>query len=240
KPDERSLLFIKKTAGRPASDVLPGVIASMLRGLAFPKRMSWDAWIDDSKGAFPFGRPIRWLVALLDGTVLPFVIYELTDGAKGKATVASGPATTGHRFLPRGEGGRHTIVRSLAELKDGLRAMFVLLDPNERAMRIEEGLRSAGLSGHENDFGLKSEWRDLVEHPTVLVGNVPAEFQSLPREVLETVLVHHQKYVPLPDQSGRIARFAAVTNGDGEAGEAIVRGMERVVVARLRDAAFFY
>jgi glycyl-tRNA synthetase beta chain len=240
KPDERNLLFVRKTAGRAASEVLPAVIGGVLRALSFPKRMSWDAWIDDGKGAFPFGRPIRWLVALLDGTVLPFVIYELTDGTKGKARVASGPATTGHRFLPRGAGGRHTIVRSLAELKDGLRRSCVLLDPRERLTRIDEGLRSAGLSGNENDFGLRKEWRDLVEYPTVLVGNVPAEFQSLPREVLETVLVHHQKYVPLPDQKGRIARFAAVTNGDGEAGDEIVRGMERVVVARFRDAAFFY
>ncbi|HEY7412501.1 MAG TPA: glycine--tRNA ligase subunit beta, partial [Vicinamibacteria bacterium] len=55
------------TPGRDAREVLPGVIAQVLRGLAFPKRMSWDAWLDDGKGVFPFGRPIRWLAALLAG-----------------------------------------------------------------------------------------------------------------------------------------------------------------------------
>ena len=72
-----------------------------------------------------------------------------------------------------------------------------------------------------------------------MVGEVPAEFRSLPAEVLETVLVHHQKSISLRDGSGRIGRFAAITNGDGAAAPEIVRGMERVVVARLRDAAFF-
>jgi glycyl-tRNA synthetase beta chain len=73
----------------------------------------------------------------------------------------------------------------------------------------------------------------------VVVGNVPAEFRALPDEVLETVLVHHQKSISLRDERGRIARIAAITNGDGAAAAEIVRGMERVVVARLRDAAFF-
>src|SRR5262249_23222688 len=83
-PAELSLVFVKKTAGRAAAEVLPGVMASLLRALAFPKKMSWDAWIEDGKGAFPFGRPIRWLVALLDGKVVPFTIYSLEDGARGR------------------------------------------------------------------------------------------------------------------------------------------------------------
>ncbi len=241
RPEELNLLFIKKVAGRAAGEVLPGVMAATLRGLNFPKRMSWDAWIDDGKGAFPFGRPIRWLVALLDGTVIPFVIYEQADGARGKARVASGPTTLGHRFLPKGAAGRAQIVRTHAELQEALRRNFVLLDPAERAKKITGELdRLAGGALLPDDYGLRAEWRDLVEYPTVVSGNIPAEFQSLPREVLETVLVHHQKYIPLPGERAKVARFAAVINGDGIAATEIVRGMERVVVARLRDASFFY
>jgi glycyl-tRNA synthetase beta chain len=241
KPNETFLLHVRKIAGRAAGEVLPAVLASTLRGLNFPKRMSWDAWLDDGKGAFPFGRPIRWLVAMLDGTVIPFVIYELVDGAKGKARVASGPSTFGHRFLPKGEGGRPEIVRGARELEEALRRHFVILAPEERARKIAEELaRATSGTPPSPDHGLPEEWRDLVEYPTVLVGEVPAQFRSLPREVLETVLVHHQKYIPLSTPDGVVARFAAVVNGDGEAGPAIVRGMERVVVARLRDASFFY
>jgi glycyl-tRNA synthetase beta chain len=249
KPGERYLLHVKRVAGRPTREVLPGLLAGVLRALAFPKRMSWDAWLEDGRGAFPFGRPIRWLVFLLDGEVVPFAIHALAcpaptgpggvDGAKGPVIVESGRATRGHRFLPKGSGGRPVEVRSFDELERALRERFVILAPEERASRIESQVRAAARGGAVRDHGLRSEWRDLVEYPTVLVGEVPGEFRSLPPEVLETVLVHHQKSISLREADGTIARFAAVVNGDGAAAPEIVRGLERVVVARLRDAAFF-
>ena len=238
KPDELSLVFLRKTAGRDAVEVLPGVIAQVLRALAFPKRMSWDAWIEDGKGAFPFGRPIRWIVTLLDGRVVPFVIHDMVNAGKGPPAVHSGKQTFGHRFLPKGEAGRPLEVSSFADLKQALEKHFVLVDPADRAERIRAGLKAAA-AGASAGHDLVGEWRDLVEFPTVLVGNVPREFDTLPVEVLDTVLVHHQKYVPLRGRGGDV-RFAAVVNGDGANPGEIVRGMERVVVARLRDAAFFF
>ncbi|HET7294800.1 MAG TPA: glycine--tRNA ligase subunit beta [Vicinamibacteria bacterium] len=232
------LAHVRRLEGRPAWEVLPGLIAQTLRALAFPKRMSWDAWLEDGKGAFPFGRPIRWLVALLDGEVVPFTVYSLDAGKKGAPVVESGRNTFGHRFLPRGEAGKPVPVASFAELRDRLRERFVLLDPEERAARIREGLAAQG-GRVGDDRGLLQEWRDLVEHPAVVLGSVPGEFRTLPREVLETVLVHHQKYLPVAS-GGAVTRFAAVINGDGGSAEGIVRGMERVVVARLRDGRFFF
>jgi glycyl-tRNA synthetase beta chain len=239
KPGELYLMFVRKTAGRATVEVVPGVLASVLRALAFPKRMSWDAWLEDGRGAFPFGRPIRWLVLLLAGEVVPFTIHELAAGAKGRVIVESGRVSYGHRFLPQRRGGEPITVRSFAELRDGLREHCVLVDPAGRVARIDAGLASAAGGASFDDHGLRDEWRDLVEYPTVLVGDVPDEFRSLPGEVLETVLVHHQKYISLRDAAGRIARFAAIVNGDGANAAEIVRGMQRVVVARLRDAAFF-
>jgi len=238
RPDELSLVFLRKTAGRDSADVLPAVIGSLLRSLAFPKRMSWDAWIDDGKGAFPFGRPIRWMVALVAGRVVPFAIHAMVDGARGPIAVQSGAQTFGHRFLPREGAGRPLDVASFDAFKRTLARHFVLVDPAEREARIREGLRSATADpiGHDE---LVSEWRDLVEFPTVLVGRVPDEFAALPDEVLDTVLIHHQKYVPLRGAAAGRVRFAAVVDGDGANAAEIVRGMERVVVARLRDAAFF-
>ena len=237
KADDKSLLFVKKVEGRPAAQVVAALLPGLLRSLAFPKRMSWDAWLDDGKGAFPFGRPIRWMVALLDGTVVPFTIYELVAGAKGKAIVESGHTTLGHRFVPRGWSKETIRVGSFADLERKLREAFVILRSSERRKIIAAALEAAG--GVEDDHGLLAEWPELVEHPAVVVGQVPAEFRDLPREVLETVLVHHQKYIPLRD-GGKVARFAALTNTDGQTAPVIVRNMERVVVARLRDAAFFW
>jgi glycyl-tRNA synthetase beta chain len=239
KPGELYLLFVRKVAGRPTAEVLPGLLAGVLRVLLFPKRMSWDAWLDDGRGAFPFGRPIRWLVLLLDGAVVPFAIHAAEGGAKGPVVVQSGRTTRGHRFLPKGAAQEGIVVRSWEQLNRSLRERFVILAPEERAARIEGQLRAAASGGTWDDHGLREEWRDLVEYPTVVVGEVPAEFRSLPPEVLETVLVHHQKSISLRDDTGRIGRFAAITNGDGAAAGEIVRGMERVVVARLRDASFF-
>jgi glycyl-tRNA synthetase beta chain len=237
RPDEKHLLFVKKVAGRGAGEVVVGLLPALLRGLAFPKRMSWDAWLDDGKGAFPFGRPIRWMVALLGGQVLPCDIHELVAGGKGPVIVHAGDVTYGHRFLPRGSAGGPIRVTSFADLESKLEGAAVVLRAERRRQTIESALRAAGPV--EDDHGLVDEWQDLVEHPAVVIGQVPSEFRSLPREVLETVLVHHQKYVPLLE-SGSVVRFAAVTNSDGKAAAPIVRNMERVVVARLRDAAFFW
>jgi glycyl-tRNA synthetase beta chain len=239
RPDDLSLVFLRKIAGRDSADVLPAVIGSVLRALAFPKRMSWDAWIDDGKGAFPFGRPIRWVVALVGGQVVPFAIHAMADGAKGPVIVQTGTQTFGHRFLPREAAGRPLDVASFDAYKQTLAGHFVLVDPAAREARIREGLRSATADSIVHDE-LVSEWRDLVEFPTVLVGRVPDEFVTLPDEVLDTVLVHHQKYIPLRGSGSRGVRFAAVVDGDGANAQEIVRGMERVVVARLRDAAFFF
>jgi glycyl-tRNA synthetase beta chain len=239
-PDDLYLYHVKKTPGRPARDVLPGALGALLRSLAFPKRMSWDARLDDGKGALPFGRPIRWLVAVLDGVTVPFTIHGDRAGEQGDPIVRSGEESYGHRFLPRGSAGGPIRARSLSELESGLRKHCVLIDPAAREARIADGLQSlAGGASRRDDHGLIAEWRDLVEYPTVVVGRVPAEFHSLPVEVLETVLVHHQKYLPLAE-GGVVSRFAAVTDTDGSAADTIVKGMERVVVARLRDAAFFY
>jgi glycyl-tRNA synthetase beta chain len=237
-PEDLYLMFLKKTAGRAADQVLPGVFAATLRGLAFPKRMSWDAWLEDGKGAFPFGRPIRWIVALVGGAVVPFTIFELVGGAKGPAIVESASRTRGHRFLPRGAAGGPLAVCGAADFRKRLREGFVILDPAEREVRIREGLAAAGEV--RDDHGLIEEWRELVEYPTVVSGRIPSEFASLPPEVLETVLVHHQKYIPLVGEGRVVSRFAAPTGVDEAASPAIVRGMERVVVARLRDGAFFF
>ena len=131
-------------------------------------------------------------------------------------------------------------MRSLEGLRDGLRKLFVLLDHGIARRRVAEQLANA----QRREAGCeRPRPRGRVarprQYPTVLAGSVPAEFRSLPTEVLETVLVHHQKYVPLL-ANGQVERFAAVTNGDSANADAVVQSMERVVVARLRDAAFFF
>ncbi|MEO8360884.1 MAG: glycine--tRNA ligase subunit beta [Vicinamibacteria bacterium] len=230
----------KEIAGRPTADVLAGLLPSILRGFNFPKRMNWDAWLDDGRGAFEFGRPIQWIVALLDGAVVPVTIFDAVAGVKGSARVVSGARSMGNRFYPREVKDRGFEVKSFAELEAGLKARFVVLDPAKRTERIRGQVEAAGGSVSGDGAHLIAEWCDLVEYPTIAVGSIPKEFADLPIEVLETALSHHQKAITLPAGPDGAPRFAAISGCD-EAGVVNARrGQERVVVARLKDARFFY
>lgn len=230
----------KQIVGRPAGDVLAGVLPSILRGFNFPKRMNWDAWLDDGRGSFEFGRPIQWMVALLNGEVVPLTIFDAVSGARGAIRVVSGRRSMGHRFYPRGTAGRGFDVRSFAELEAGLTARSVILDPARRRDRIKWNVEAAGGEVSGEAANLVQEWADLVEYPTVVVGAIPPEFADLPDEVLETVLAHHQKAITLPRGKDGSPRFAAISGCDEAGAKNAAQGQERVVVARLKDARFFY
>ena len=230
----------KQVAGRASGAVLAESLAPLLRGLNFPKRMNWDAWLDDGRGAFEFGRPIQWIVALLDGEVVPFEIFDAVNGARGAVRLRSACRSMGNRFYPRDSQDRGFDVRSFAELDAGLSARFVILDPARRAERITSQLAAAGGRADGPASHLVSEWNDLVEYPTLAIGEVPKEFADLPGEVMETVLAHHQKAVMLPPGEGGEPRFAAISGCDDAGARNAAQGQERVVIARLKDARFFW
>ena len=251
-PKGEYLACHRRQAGAATVAVLGSVVASTLRDLAFPKAMRWDATLDDGRGEFPFGRPIRWLLFLYASRVVPFEIGRTTAAVtSGVAPVRSGDTTYGHRFFARdGRPGQPIEVRSFADYRDRLAAAFVLIDRAERRDRITRelavGAAASGgrLASLDQESSLLGEVPDLVEHPTVVTGTFPREFLALPDEVLSTTMVHHQHYFPVVDAQDRLtARFLAVTNtpGDDAARNArIARNAERVLVARLRDARFFW
>jgi len=193
-PNDVYLFFVRKTTGRETREVLSNpVIPSLLRALTFPKRMNWDAMVyDERKGDLPFGRPIRWLVALLDGEILGVAIHDRYAGAKLPPIVVASAETRGHRFLPRGRANGRVKVSGWSEYQGRLRDHCVIVDPEERDQIIRKQLGAAG-GGGAHDFGLLEEWKHLVEWPTVVFGRIPEEFRRLPTEVLQTVLVHQDR-----------------------------------------------
>ncbi len=228
-----SYVVLERTEpGRPALDALPGVLGRALRRLRFPKPMQWDAELDGEP--FPFGRPIRWIVALFGGEVVPLRI-ELA----GRAPVVAGERSRGHRFRSRvGEPGAPFQVGSFAELRDGLRERFVLLDSDERVRRLAAEIEraEAALGAPRTDAIPLARLAGLVEWPGVVHGSYPEDFLDLPEAIRRTVLVEHQRYLPLDGAPA----FLAVTNMPDDAEGRIRRGSERVTLARLRDAAFFW
>ena len=249
-PKGRYLAVRKRQRGRAAVDALPDVMYGLLRGLAFPRHMNWDAWLDDGKGELTFGRPIRWLLFLYGGRVVPFDIQR-TDAAQAPLVqdVRSGAMTYGHRFLTTsGRAGRAVKVKTFDDYKARLMEHFVILEREERRQRIarELDVHAGRLGGRVHraaalQAGLLDEVPDLVEWPSVVPGIFPAEFLALPEEVLTTTMIRHQHYFPVVDDHGKLkSAFLAVTNIEVERPELISRNSERVLTARLRDAQFFW
>jgi glycyl-tRNA synthetase beta chain len=250
-PKGKYLAYERHIRGRATVDVLPDLVSRVLRDLAFPRQMRWDAQLDDGKGELLFGRPIRWLLFLYGGRVVPFTIARQAIASSLRVQdVTSGAVTYGHRFLATsGRAGRAIKVRSFDEYRKRLTESFVILSRIERRDRIMRDLEANArkLNGrpmlHQNSQAqaLLDEVPDLVEFPAVVAGSYSSEFLKLPPEVLTSTLIHHQHYFPVVGQTGALLpSFLAVTNTQAANDRAIATNAERVVAARLRDARFFW
>ena len=248
-PKGTYLAFKKQIRGKAAVDVLPDVMTGLLRDMTFPKLMHWDASLDDGKGELLFGRPIRWLLFLYGGRVVPFSVYR-TPLAQGSLVqeIRSGAVTFGHRFLTTsGRAGRAIKVKGFDDYRKRLAENFVVLERSERQERIARELdvesrrRGGRVSRQAGGQSLLHEVPDLVEYPKVVSGAFSDEFLALPEEVLTTTMIHHQHFFPVVNDAGKLLPvFLAVLNMEGDRPDLISRNLERVLTARLRDARFFF
>ena len=250
-PKGKYLTYQRHIRGKATVDVLPGVLGKVLRDLTFPKSMNWDAQLEDDRSEFPFGRPIRWLLFLYGGRVVPFTIARQALASSPRVQdVTTGAVTYGHRFLATsGRAGRAIKVRSFDEYRKRLAENFVILsriDRRDRIMRdLDAHARKLGgralLHQHPQAEALLDEVPDLVEFPAVVAGIFNHEFLTLPPEVLTTTLIHHQHYFPVVSATGALMpAFLAVTNTQASNDRGVATNAERVVTARLRDARFFW
>src|SRR5689334_19019627 len=249
KTDKGEYLAAKKhLRGKSTVDALPELLGGLLRDLAFPKQMHWDAMLEDGRGELVFGRPIRWLLYLYGGRVVPFTIARTPNAAGTQVQeITTGAVTYGHRFLATsGRAGRSVKVRTFDDYRARLPEHFVILDHAERRDRIarEIELKARKLGGRvmlREHAALVDEVADLVEYPGVVAGFFDASFLELPHEVLTTTLVHHQHYFPVHSATGGLREaFLAVVNTQPAEERLIAKNAERVVTARLRDAKFFW
>ena len=212
--------------------------------------MHWDAMLDDGRGELLFGRPIRWILFVYGGRVVPFTIGRTSAAQTSQVQdVTSGAVTYGHRFLTTsGRAGRAIKVRTFDDYRARLLENFVILERSERHNKIARELdaKAQRLQGRvsrvvHGETGLLHEVPDLVEYPSVVAGTFAHEFLELPEEVLTTTLIHHQHYFPVEAEDGALKNaFLAVINTEPDNERTIARNAERVVTARLRDARFFW
>lgn len=222
-------LALQKTVGGGAAiEVLPALCLAALEAFHFPKKMRWG------NTPFTFGRPVRWLLALLDTEVIPFEAMGLRSGRQ----------TLGHRVHGMGP----WEVASAADYEQVLAEQGrVVIEGGARKAQIrQDGESLAGAAGGRVVWRerLLEEVSGLVEAPTALLGQIDPEFLALPKDVLLTSMEVHQKSFGVEDADGALLpHFLCVLNmtPDGPEGEARVRaGWERVLRARLSDAMFFW
>ena len=216
-------IFVTKfEAGQPATEVLAG-FKEVITSMTFTTTMKW------ARHTFEYVRPIRWIVALLDNTVVPFNILD----------VVSGRETRGHRFLG------HTIeIETATDYENDLEKVYVQADADKRKANIVSQIDALAAENKwqiEKDADLLEEVNNIVEYPTAFMGRFDAEYLELPDEVLITSMREHQRFFHVIDDSGSLLPyFVSVRNGNNEHLDNVIAGNEKVLVARLEDAKFFY
>lgn len=219
-------LFVKKNIeGKKTEILLPNFCLGLINGLNFSKSMRWD---DNS---FRFIRPIRWLLALFDKNIIAFELE----------TIKSNCISYGHRLLSP----KPIKIDSVEDYFKIMKKCFIIIEPEKRKKMILKQITdiTKEISGKEYvDKILLDEVKNLVEYPRVLLGKFDKGYLKLPPEVLEAVMIKHQKYFPVYATDGCLLPFFfVVINGNKiKYKDNIIQGNERVLKARLEDAKFFY
>jgi glycyl-tRNA synthetase beta chain len=211
--------------GRSVEQILSEMLPRVIHDLSWPRSMTWTG-IDGAR----FIRPIRWIVAVVNGKPLKFSFAGIT----------AGDTTYGHRFLGKGP----LRVKNFAEYERKLKANGVIVRPAERREKISRELaaqvKRLGYRIHE-DAELLRLVTYLNEYPSVLQGDFDPAYLALPDEILITVMRGHQKYFAFEKRGGEVApHFLAVINLPKDPKGLVRAGHERVLRARLADAQFFW
>jgi glycyl-tRNA synthetase beta chain len=215
--------------GKPASEVLAQIAPKAIKSLGGERMMRWGS------GDLKFSRPIRWIVSLLDDQVVPFQLEALTADR----------ISHGHRVLSKGP----VKIAHADQYKAALLEAGVTVDRAERRSLIEKLVQEAALtvSGQPRKMNesLLEEVVNLTESPCAVVGGFAKEYLELPEKLIETIMVHHQRYFPIESrqqgQNKLLPHFVTIANNTiASAHEKIRQGNERVLKARLADGRFFY
>ncbi|MDU7055418.1 MAG: glycine--tRNA ligase subunit beta [Enterococcus hirae] len=218
-------IYVEKKEESPSiKEVLQKNVYELVKSLNFPRSMRWGG------RSIRFARPIRYFLSLLDDEILEF-------DAEG---IKVSNITKGHRVLGKSE----ILVEKIENYIELLRENYVILSYKERREIILRGLnRYAKEIGGKflKDEDLLEEVINIVEYPTVLMGELDQEYLKLPKEVIVTPMKDHQRYFPIVDDNEKLMPyFLLVRNGDDFAKENVINGNKKVLTARLEDAKFFY
>lgn len=216
-------VFVNKfIEGQPVETVLPK-ITEVAANLTFPVSMHWADY------SYKYIRPVHWLVALLDDAVITMSLFD----------VDSGRVSRGHRFL-----GQDTEITDASSYESALEKEKVIVLSDNRKVDIVTQIKEIEAANNwiiPIDEDLLEEVNNLVEFPTVFVGDFEEQYLSVPSEILITSMKEHQRYFEVLTSDNKLLNhFIGVRNGNKEHLENVAKGNAKVLKARLEDAEFFY
>ena len=230
--DGKEYLFAQqRELGQPVPELLQESALQWISQLSFPKNMRWGSY------RTRYIRPIRWVVSLWNSKVVPIKLEMLVAGNQ----------TRGHRFLSTG----YSKIKHASDYEQHLHGLKVIADFEKRRQSIVSQVRKLEKKHDchvELDETLLNEVTNLVEWPTVLIGDFEKEFLELPDEVLITSMEVHQRFFPVFNSKKKKSfvekklrpNCVTVRNGTSKSLDTVRRGNSKVLRARLSDARFFY
>ncbi len=218
------LAVTKRETGCPTEELLREILPRLIQNIPFKKSMRWGDL------EVRFARPVHWIVALFDGSVMPFEFGGVTSGSQSR----------GHRFMAN----QPFPVRDFAHYLEECERHFVIPEPAKRKeiirREIEQLAKAAG-GVVLADEALLEQVTYLVEYPSAVRGGFSTVFLDVPKEVLITSMREHQRYFSIVDSQGKLLpNFITINNTLTEDPAVVVKGNERVLRARLSDARFFF
>ena len=219
---EEYVYVTKQEIGKPVEELIDGV-ADVLTSLSFPVNMHWGT------NTFEYIRPVHTLTVLLDDESFLMNLFD----------IESGRTSRGHRFL-----GHEVKIQSADSYEEDLRKVFVIASPMERENMILDQIKEIEKMHNvhvEIDEDLLDEVLNLIEYPTAFIGRFDERYLDVPEEVLVTSMKVNQRYFVVRNENGKLLPyFVSVRNGNTEHLENVVKGNQKVLVARLEDAEFFW
>ncbi|OGV51088.1 MAG: glycine--tRNA ligase subunit beta [Legionellales bacterium RIFCSPHIGHO2_12_FULL_42_9] len=216
--------FEATTKGAATAQLLPTIMQEAIAALPIVKPMRWG------DGDYEFARPVHWLVMVYGDKLIPGEILG----------VVSGQVSYGHRFHHPDP----VFIASPADYESLLHAACVIVDFHKRREIILLQIQTLAKEVHAEAVipdALLDEVTSIVEWPKALRAEFDKDFLLIPQEVLVASMQAHQKCFPLADPTGKLLPyFITVANLDSVRPAQVILGNEKVMRARLSDAAFFF
>ena len=219
----KKYIYVKKEKkGIETKKLFEDNLENIIASIDFKKKMRWG------EKDFAFVRPIRNVAALFGNEIIKTTVAGIETNDK----------ITGHRLLsPEFEK-----INNPKDYEEILLKKHVIVS---REKRLESIINQLTKIENENNCEAVSKKKvseivvDLTEEPYLLTAKFDSKFLEVPKEVLTSEMIEHQKYFPLCNKNGDLTNIFVITANQPKTPQ-IIAGNIRVLTARLSDGRFLY